>query len=238
MTRLLAARLSVSPVRFLPPCPLAEEECEPGVLPPAERINQATHAFGLLLATLAAVALFAAATRASLPAAAGAVLFGTSLIALYAASTLSHSFTNARRRTFWRMVDQIAILGLGVGSFAPFVLVHAADARGLTIFGLMAASAVVFAVLRVRLGERGLPPAWIGVIGWLPALLFDRLYAVGGPAGFGLVAAGALLYTGGVYFLLNDARRVWYHGVWHGCTVAASACHFAFLYGWCVPTAA
>ena len=226
-------RLTVSPVRYLPPSPLTAD-AETGRLPLSERINQVTHAAGLAIALIGADVMLSVAISAPLPAAVGGVAFAVASVVLYAASTLSHSFTDGPRRTFWRMIDQIAILGMGVGSFAPFALVHAADARGMAVLSLMTLAAVVFAVLRVRLGEHGLPPAWILAIGWLPALLTDRFWAVGGPAGCTLIAGGAALYTIGVWFLLNDARRVWYHGVWHLFTVAAGICHFAFLYGWCV----
>ena len=226
-------RLTVSPVRFLPPSPLTVE-ADGGRLPLAERINQLTHGAGLVLSVVAALAILVATASATPAAAVGGSLFAVSLVALYAASTLSHSFADGPRRTFWRMVDQIAILGLGVGSFAPFALVHTADIRGLSVLSAMSVAAVVFSWMRVRLGERGLPPAWILVVGWMPALLTDRLWQVGGPTGFALVAGGALLYTCGVWFLLNDARRVYFHGIWHLFTVAASGCHFAFLYGWCI----
>ena len=56
---------------------------------------------------------------------AGCGVYSLTLVALYAASTLSHSFENEGRRTFFRMLDQVCIFLLVVGTYTPFGLVHA-----------------------------------------------------------------------------------------------------------------
>ncbi len=66
----------------------------------------------------------------------GATVCAASLVGVYLASTLSHSFEHPGRRRFYRMLDQVCIFLLTAGSFTPFGLVHMATplaARSLLI---------------------------------------------------------------------------------------------------------
>ena len=54
----------------------------------------------------------------------GVCVYGATLVALYAASTLSHSFGNPRLRHFFRTVDQVCIFLLIAGTFTPISLTY------------------------------------------------------------------------------------------------------------------
>src|ERR1700739_2937791 len=70
-----------------------------------ERFNGYSHLFGLLLATAGSAALLAKTVPTADPAkTASALVFGISMITLYAASTLFHS-TRGRTKLFWQRVD-------------------------------------------------------------------------------------------------------------------------------------
>jgi len=38
--------------------------------------------------------------------------------------------------------------------------------------------------------------------------------------------AGGLVYSGGLYFYLQDERRRHFHGIWHLFVMGGSLCHF------------
>src|SRR5437588_11995811 len=72
-----------------------------------ERLNAATHALGLACATGAAVVLLSAALRRGGPGqVAACAIYAATLIAAYAASTLSHLFTDAFLRRAFRVAGQ------------------------------------------------------------------------------------------------------------------------------------
>jgi hemolysin III len=41
------------------------------------------------------------------------------------------------------------------------------------------------------------------------------------------MAAGGVLYTIGVGFLLNDTKVRYFHAVWHLCVLGGALCHYA-----------
>lgn len=200
----------------------------------AERLNQLTHGFGFLLSLIAAIVLLAATPFVDSTRATGAVVYAIALTGLYLSSTLSHSFSCPKRRALWRVADQIAILGMAVGSFVPFALAHSNGPFGWTLLAVMAVAASLLAVVRVVRWEAGVPIFLMVIVGLLPMLAAVRMIEVGGVAGSCLIAGGAASYIGGLWFLLNDYKRVYYHAIWHTATIVGSGLHFAFVYHWCI----
>ena len=218
-----------SPVRSTSWLPIWRSE-----LPLDERLNQLTHGIGFLLSLIGAGVLLAAAPAVDSTRATGAIIYAIALAGLYLSSTLSHSFLNHRRRTFWRVADQIAILGMTVGSFVPFALVHVATPFGWTLLAITASAAAVLSIVRIVRWETGVPIVLMVIVGLLPALATYQMILVGGIVGTILITCGALSYAGGLWFLINDYRRVYYHAIWHLATIAGSTFHFVFVYNWCV----
>ncbi len=80
-------------------------------------------------------------------------------------------------------------------------------------------------------------PRWLDValyvpMGWVALGWLGEFWAAGGPAVVILLLLGGVIYTFGaaVYALKrpNPSPRVFgYHEIFHACTIAAAACHFA-----------
>src|SRR4051812_36832232 len=85
--------------------------------------NSVTHGLGLIasLVALPVLIVFAAHQGDSVQII-GASVFGASLVILYGASTIYHSFANSRARTTLRLIDHSAIYILIAGSYTPFAL--------------------------------------------------------------------------------------------------------------------
>jgi hemolysin III len=205
----------------------------------SESANQATHAAGLCLSLIGGGVLMAAALQSSDPyRIAGCAVYALTLTALYAASTLSHSFSDTDRRRFYRMLDQVCIFLLVVGTYTPFGLVHARDGGWIAVLIGMWLYAFVGIGLRVRRPDETLRPLFFLLMGWIPAPILFRAYEVSHIGGLSMILAGGLAYSGGVWFLLNDHKHPYFHAVWHVCTIVGSAMHFLFVLKYVAPLAA
>jgi hemolysin III len=68
-------------------------------------------------------------------------------------------------------------------------------------------------------------------LGWMPILPANSLIEVVPAAALWWMLVGGLFYTAGTVFLVSDIKRFHFHGIWHTCVIAGSACHFfAILY--------
>jgi hemolysin III len=72
-------------------------------------------------------------------------------------------------------------------------------------------------------------------LGWISVLLLPQLVGTLGLGKVALAMLGGLFYTVGVVVLIRQRpdpipHVFGYHEVWHAFTVAAGACHFAFIW--------
>lgn len=216
----------------LPPGPLVLAAPVPTLTQriPAETANQLTHLLGLLLSLAGSLVMLETVwSQTDRLRTVGCVVYLLSLVSLYAASTLSHSFSDPQRRTFYRTLDQVCIFLLTVGSFTPFAATHLRHVWGGGLLAVMWVLAVVGIVVRIWRGDGAVAFLFFALLGWMPALALGDVAAVGGATGLALVLGGGAAYTGGIWFLVNDHRHPYLHAVWHLCTIVGSACHFWFL---------
>ena len=194
-----------------------------------EAVNQITHAIGLLLAIGGAAALaWVAAKSDDIWRVRAAAIYGTTLVALYAASTLSHSFlSRPRLRHFFRTVDQVCIFFLIAGTYTPFGLIYLRDGWTWNLTLAIWALALLGAFVKIFYSYlRTLNLSTYVLLGWLPLTTVGEACArIPGPALL-LVLGGGILYTAGTWFLAQDGKIPFVHGIWHLMVVAASACHF------------
>jgi hemolysin III len=78
------------------------------------------------------------------------------------------------------------------------------------------------------------------VLGWLPALLV----LIGGASlswpAIALLAAGGLLYSGGLVLFALEWPNPWpgkfgFHEIWHIIVALAALCHYVFMYLYVLP---
>ena len=201
----------------------------------AEAVNRWTHAVGFAACVPAAWMLMLTAFRLTDPIIVVAfAVYCVALAGLYGASALSHAFEGRPRlRKAFRTADQVCIYLMIAGTFTPFAAAYLRTPFGLAQLGSMWLLAFIGIGLRIR--RRGaligpLDVAFCLLTGWIPLLSLGRILAVTGLDGLGLVLVGGAFYSGGTYFLLNDQRNPYLHGVWHLSTLAGTACHYLFLF--------
>jgi hemolysin III len=194
-----------------------------------ELVNTITHGLGLCLAVVGALVMAANVWQhGEIWHALGCGIYVSSLIAVYAASTLSHSCTCVRRKEFFRRLDQGLIYVLIVGTYTPFGLAYWRTSAGWTLLAALWAVAICGFFSKVVLGHRvhSISMWSYIVLGWLPILSVPSLaHAVPLVIG-GWMLVGGLCYTFGTLFLLYDARVRHFHAVWHVLVICGSAFHF------------
>ena len=193
-----------------------------------ELLNSITHGLGLALSVAGFLVLLAlSVTRGDAWHVAGCTVFGVTLIFLYGASTLYHSFKALHLKRFLRTLDHSAIYLLIAGTYTPFTLVNLRGALGWSLFAAVWILAVLGIVFKIFFVDRfmALSTVIYLVMGWLGVVAIKPMLTVLPTGGFIWLAAGGLAYTVGVVFFA--CRKVPYnHAIWHLFVLAGSICHF------------
>jgi len=205
-----------------------------------EVVNSVTHGIGLILSLVGSSVLFIRVlSQPDLWRLVGCGLFATALVAVYAASTLSHALPRPAWRRAFRMLDQGCIYLLIVGTYTPFALEYLRFGWWWLFFLLMWTAALVGFLSKLLFSHRiDAVTIWSYLLlGWLPiipAWVYLDLVPWGALA---WILIGGLYYTAGTVFLVLDDRRFHFHGIWHLFVIAGSVCHFyaVFLFVVCAP---
>jgi hemolysin III len=195
---------------------------------PEELANSLTHGLGLALSVVGTVLLInRGLLYGDTMQVIGVSVYGATLIALYAASTLSHSFAEPRWRHFFRTVDQVCIFLLIAGTFTPLALTYFREGWWWALF--IAIWACALAGICAKLFYTRLHNVSIAayvVMGWLPILAIKPILEIVPSHILGWVALGGVLYTVGTLFLMKDDRVPYFHAAWHVLVIGGSACHY------------
>jgi hemolysin III len=207
-----------------------------------EPFNGLSHLAGALL-SMAGLILLVAVSAGKPWLLAGFLVYGGTLVILYAASTLYHSLHVCPRSLNRLLVfDQVAIYLLIAGTYTPICLGPLRGPWGWSMLGVVWGIALVGIVLRI---------AWRSAPVWLPVVLYlvmgwISVVAVG-PLGSSLPAAAlAWLFAGGVVYTVGAAvfalqrPRLWpgvfsSHELWHCFVLGGSGCHFVMMLWFVAP---
>lgn len=195
-----------------------------------EIVHAATHGFGLLLSLATLVTMTTTALVVGAKAAIAAAVFGSSLVAVYASSTVYHAIPArlVRAKAVARILDHAAIHLLIAGTLTPFALCAVGGVFGTSILAaswVLAAVGIAVEVSPLRHRARLSLGLYVGA-GWFGVVMVPSLLASAPPMALVLLALGGVAYTAGVPFFLADHRR-WMHALWHGFVLAGSALHVA-----------
>jgi len=158
---------------------------------------------------------------------AAAIIYGTTLILEFAASTLYHSFPQPHVKHVFKILDHAGIYLLIAGTYTPFLLVTLRDQGLWWMFVLIWGLALVGIATEAFWVYR---PRWLSALaylgmGWIVVAALGPLRATLPTAGVWLLAAGGLAYTIGTAFYV--LKRIPYmHAVWHLFVVGGAVCHF------------
>lgn len=200
-----------------------------------------THLIGMILAILSSTPLLlkAAFSYGRIAVIAMAV-FMTSMILLYAASTLYHSINvSGKRLKFFRKIDHMMIFVLIAGSYTPVCLLVLEPSSGQKL--LIAVWAVAAAGILIKLCWITCPKWFSSILyismGWACVSVFGELLTLLSAPAFIWLLAGGILYTiGGVIYALklpvfnSIHKNFGSHEIFHLFVMGGSICHFICMY--------
>jgi hemolysin III len=205
-----------------------------------EIANSVTHGVGLALSIAGfAVLVFLAAVNGDASHIAGCSVFGATLVLLYAASTLYHSFRKPHLKQVLKIVDHCAIFLLIAGTYTPFTLVNLRGLWGWILFGLvwtLSLVGIVFKLLYVNRFQIISVLLYL-MMGWICIIAIKPLVALVPTGGLLWLLAGGLFYSTGVIFFACK-RIPFNHTIWHLFVMAGSICHYFAVMFYVLPSRA
>ena len=166
----------------------------------------------------------------------GVSVYGGTLIALYAASTIYHACRSERLRKVFQVLDHSSIYLLIAGTYTPFALVTLRGPWGWTLLGLVWGIAV-FGITWKAIAMHRLPAVSLAsyvIMGWLAIIAIKPLLASVRVDGILWLLAGGLAYTMGTIFL-GWKRLPYHHAIWHVLVLAGSVCHYFAIVKYVLP---
>lgn len=194
-----------------------------------ERLNAATHGFGLALAVVGALVMAGwVAADGDAWRIVGCSVYLASLVTVYAMSTLSHTATSPRWKSLFRRLDQGFIYLLIAATYTPFSLAYLRSGLWWALLGAMWSVALFGFIAKVFFAHRveAVSVASYILLGWMPIVAAPALMRLMPMGAFWWMVGGGLCYTVGTLFLMNDGRVRHFHALWHLCVIAGSVCHF------------
>ena len=205
--------------------------------PIEEKINIISHAIGFILSIVALVILV---TYAILDGDVWHIvsfsIFGSSLIVLYAASTLYHSAKKPELRNRLNIIDHASIYVLIAGTYTPFTLVTLKGTIGWVIFGASWGLALTGIILKLFFtGKYDLISTIMYVLmGWIIVLAIKPLINNLPLEGLLWLFAGGISYTMGA-ILYSIGKIKFNHAIFHMLVLTGSFCHFMSVFFYVLP---
>lgn len=192
-----------------------------------EQLNAITHAIGSVFGIVALVLLIIFETKKTEFSLFSVVVYGISIIILFTASTMYHSFTDEKKKHYFRIVDHISIYLLIAGTYTPVLLITLAQSKGWLLFYIVWAIAGFGVILKLFYTGRFEVFSTILylVMGWLIVFDFSTLNSLMPANGIVLLMAGGLAYTVGIVFYAIE-KIPYNHVIWHLFVLAGAICHF------------
>jgi len=200
-----------------------------------EKLNSITHLVGAVLSVVGSAILVTVGVMHQRPwqAIVSFIIYGLTLILLYTASTLYHSFRGRPKEIFQRL-DHSAIYLLIAGSYTPFSLVTLRGHYG----GLIFAVSWILAIFGIaqegwlsKGNQRMLSLVLYLVMGWMIVFDIKPLVATLPHLGVLLLVGGGVAYTLGIIFYVIDERMRHAHGIWHLFVLGGSVLQYLCVVG-------
>lgn len=197
-----------------------------------ERLNVLSHGFGLLLAIVSFPILINKSLQFDgfwKPI--SFIIFGLSMIILYAASTFYHAEKDPKKRRKLNILDHAAIYVLIAGSYSPFCIVALDSDLGNYMFIFVWIFAFIGIILKLFFTGRfsKISTFLYLIMGWQVVIFIKPLMSNLTPEGLKYLFAGGIFYTVGAIFY-SIKKLPFNHAVFHVFVLLGTFSHFLAIY--------
>jgi hemolysin III len=202
-----------------------------------EILNSITHGAGLLVSIAGLVFLIVLSSMYGQAShIAGCTVFGVSLVLLYLASTLYHSFSKPNVKRIFKILDHSCIYVLIAGTYTPFMIVMVRGVLGWSIFAIvwfLTVAGIIFKAFFINRFKILSTIAYI-LMGWIIIFAIKPLLQSLPEGGIVWLISGGLAYTVGTIFYMWK-KLPFNHAIWHLFVLAGSVCHFMAVLFYVIP---
>lgn len=203
-----------------------------------EVANAITHgvATGLSLTGLVALVVLGVLRGGSVGQITSLVVYGTTLVLTYLASTLYHSLTHPRAKAVFRVLDHASIYLLIAGTYTPFLVIRLWNPWGWSLLGIvwaMAVAGVLFKSLFLGRLNKASVVTYVAM-GWLVVVAAHQVMTYVPLGALVLLFAGGVIYTLGIVFYAWK-KLPFNHAIWHLMVLAAGMCHYFAIFLYLLP---
>lgn len=203
-----------------------------------------THFIGMIIAALAATPLLIKAAHGLNSSYLGAfIIFIVSMICLYGASTIYHTFDISEKvNTILRKIDHAMIFVLIAGSYTPVCLIVLPKSIGIPLLAAVWSITIIGTIFKICWINC---PHWLSSamyigMGWLCVLAFSSIMKNLSHSAFMWLLVGGIIYTvGGIIYALklplfkkHQWKNFGNHELFHIFVMLGSFCHFILVYGY------
>ena len=202
-----------------------------------EIFNSITHAIGALVSIAGLVLLIVfSSIYGNASHVISCTIFGFTLVLLYTASALYHSFRKPNLKQIFKILDHSCIYILIAGTYTPFLLITIKGVVGWSMLALVWSLTVIGVLFKVFFVHRFNIFSTIAYIlmGWIIILAIKPLFQALPVGGLVLLICGGLAYTLGTIFYAWS-RLPFNHTIWHLFVLTGSVCHFCAVMFYVIP---
>ena len=193
-----------------------------------KKLNFITHAFGLLLSIVGFIFLInKSLEQSSNVKLISSIIYSTSLIAMYGASSLYHYLVDSKYSSILQKVDHVSIYLLIAGSYTPGLILKIHYSLGnemLVIIWFIAIIGIIHKIFFFNYFRKFTLLIYLAM-GWLIVIDFGAVLESFSSYAIILMVSGGLFYTIGTIFYAMDDMK-YNHVIWHLFVLGGSICHF------------
>lgn len=203
-------------------------------------VSALTHFIAMILALIAAVPLLIKSSSAGALHITALAIFITSMVLLYAASTIYHTLDiSPKINKLLKKIDHMMIFILIAGTYTPICLIVLGDQTGWSLLALVWGVAALGILIKAWFV---MCPRWFSsciyiAMGWICVLAFSKIIQALPAAAFGWLLAGGIIYTvGGIIYALKlplfspKQKSFGNHELFHLFVMGGSFCHYMLMY--------
>ncbi|MFT6735097.1 MAG: hemolysin III [Polaribacter sp.] len=195
-----------------------------------ELANAISHGLGVLFGIIA-LSMMVAISSENINKLIGSIIYGSSIILLFSASTLYHSLSSDSLRKKLKTLDHLSIYILIAGTYTPYMLVSLADNSGFTYLKWIWGFALLGVFFKLFLGhkyEKLSLASYLGM-GWFIIVAGKEMLESISYNGLFYLLLGGLAYTFGAIFYAWKGLK-FNHAIWHCFVLAGAVFHFWSIY--------